>query len=212
LLRFELQDGREVLVCGTARWQVESEDGYVIGCEFLHTRNSTMLSELIESNSLVPPIRRERDRKNWISGRRLLTASAAVAAAGLIMVGFWWGRQTHWNALNLPAELQTISVSRATTPETISASAKSVEDLASAESLPDPKQAVTDPLWNSVEGYEQPYGLPLYVSPRPIEPYTDSRDIELPLLEPTVTASLVSEAFGNAASLPGLGELEPARP
>ena len=209
LLRFELQDGREVLVCGTARWQVESEDGYVIGCEFLHTRNSTMLSELIESNSLVPPIRRERDRKNCFTVRRMVAASVVAAAACLIMVGFWWGSQTPLTADESPGELKTVSVTRAPKPEEPSANAKPVEDELVAEPLPDQNEAESDPLWNSVEGYDQPYGLPLYVSPRPIEPYADSREMELPLLEQTVTSSL---EFGSASSLPVVGELEQASP
>ena len=203
LLRFELSDGREVLVCGTARWQVESEDGYIIGCEFLHTRNSTMLSELIESNSLVPPIRRIREGASWLITRRIVTVAVVAAAGCLLMLGFWWGRQTHSTADNTNDELKTISVSKIQAEEV-----PAQEE--SAEPLPDQTEPQMDPLWSSVDGYDQPFGLPVYVAPRAIEPYDKPRDLDLPLLDHTVPESLEARVLRLETSTPAAGlRLEP---
>ncbi len=205
LLRFELQDGREVLVCGTARWQIESEDGYVIGCEFLHTRNSTMLSELIESNSLVPPIRRIRERSPLLTARRIAATCGVAAAICLVMLGFWWGRQTHAPGEDPAGTLKTVSVSRSPEPEVIPAPATS------ADETPDTQHPANDDLWQSLDSYDRPYGLPIYVPPRPIDPYRDTADLELPLLDQKVTSKLSSELFADPPSLPAVREFEPAK-
>lgn len=205
LLRFEVQDGREVLVCGTARWQIESEDGYVIGCEFLQTRNSSMLSELIEANSLVPPLRRKKNRGKLFTVRRVVGASAVVAAA--LLLGFWWERETPVAADTSHTQLKTVSVARTPEPEVVPAAPAAVQEKPRAEQLPDQEPP---PLWQNADAYDQQYGLPPYVSPRPIEPYGDSHDIELPLLEQTITSTLAVEGIGSP--LPVVRPLEPANP
>lgn len=209
LLRFELHDGREVLVCGTARWQVESENGYVIGCEFLHTRNSTMLSELIESNSLVPPMRRDRKRKLPLTPRQIAGA-ALIAASGLLMVGFWWGRQQRVTADKVQGELHTVPVSRTANSAEMAAATRTMQAERPLATQDEP--AIEAPLWKTVDGYQQPYGLPLYVPPRRVRPYADARDLELPLLEPTVTSTLTSEGLDSSTSPPVLRALNSANP
>lgn len=212
LLRFESKEGREVLVCGTARWQVESEEGYVIGCEFLHTRNAAMLSELIESNSLTPPIKRNRNRRRPLSRPK---AASWVAAAALVLLalGLWWGRQTRWTARKDSGPMKTVSVSRtsqsqpATLPKTSDAEREDEQVRNSQEDYR---------LWQSVDPYALSYGLPLYVAPRPVEPYADSQyadshQIELPLLEiASTTFVLEYENSSDVWVIPDLRESEPS--
>jgi hypothetical protein len=52
MLQFELDDGREILVRAKAQWQVESEEGFVLGCEFLHPRDFTIFSDLKQAEQV----------------------------------------------------------------------------------------------------------------------------------------------------------------
>lgn len=48
LLLFDQDDGRQVSVRGKAKWQVECDEGYLIGCEFLHNQDSaTFCGQLV---------------------------------------------------------------------------------------------------------------------------------------------------------------------
>ena len=56
LLEFRLQDGREFLVRATARWQVESSGGYVIGCQFLADEDYRVFRDLKDLKDQAGPV------------------------------------------------------------------------------------------------------------------------------------------------------------
>ena len=56
LLEFRLQDGREFLVRATARWQVETEKGYVIGCQFLDDSDYSVFRDLKALKDQTGPV------------------------------------------------------------------------------------------------------------------------------------------------------------
>ena len=51
-LKIELDDQRKVETRGKTLWQVESSEGYAIGCQFLNARDSRLLSDLVKSQQL----------------------------------------------------------------------------------------------------------------------------------------------------------------
>jgi len=56
LLQPDPPDGHEVLVKAKARWQIETDDGYVIGCEFVNKHCYAMLRAVIDlEESAAPP-------------------------------------------------------------------------------------------------------------------------------------------------------------
>lgn len=53
LLQFRTGDGRDVLVQAKAQWQVETDDGFVVGCQFLDAEDYEVLTAVKESEDLV---------------------------------------------------------------------------------------------------------------------------------------------------------------
>ena len=50
LLQFALANGKELLVTAKAQWQVESDEGFVMGCEFLQPTDHRIFSELKQTD------------------------------------------------------------------------------------------------------------------------------------------------------------------
>ena len=53
MLRFQLDDGRDVQVRASTRWEVRCDDGFLIGCEFTDPRDFLLLSDLLEARELL---------------------------------------------------------------------------------------------------------------------------------------------------------------
>lgn len=53
MLKFELDDGREVQVRASTRWEVCCDEGFLIGCEFIDPRDFLLLNEFLEARELL---------------------------------------------------------------------------------------------------------------------------------------------------------------
>lgn len=107
LVQIVSETGREVLVPANARWQVQSDDHFLIGCEFVRPKDSSLISEVISGNTVFERGRRMRksvfshlrpgvSRRSTHDAPSTTSTKLRVAAAviGVIFavtaVGRWW--------------------------------------------------------------------------------------------------------------------------